>query len=253
MKIIQKRIQVLLKDIKFDQNVFSGIPGKSYIDNGLYHIGCKYIVAFDISKFFPNISREKVYNFFRNKLENSSDVAKILTDLCIIDLENINNLNKDIYEYLKENKIRHSKHIPTGSSISCIMSYLANIDMFDEISRVVENSGCKISIYVDDVVVSSNKRISTQLTKKVISIIKNHGYAIQKKKLKKYYSNEFKRVTGNIISKDGEKLVLPNKIRYRIIKLKNDKTIDFDKKDAKSKGYHQLISQIKKQNNKNID
>ena len=241
LKSIQKRIQILLKDIKYDENIFSGIPGKSYIDNGLYHLESKYVVALDINKFFPNISREKVYKFFKNKLMNSSDVAEILTDLCTVNLEKISNLDNNVLDYLKDNKIHQMKHILTGSSISCIMSYLSNIDMFNEISNVAKISGCKVSIYVDDVVISSNKMINNEIINKIISIIKRNGYNIQKKKLKKYYSNEFKRVTGNIISKDGNKLVLPNKIRYRIIKLKNNKHIEKEKKILKLKGYNQLI------------
>ena len=241
LKSIQKRIQILLKDIKYDENIFSGIPGKSYIDNGLYHLESKYVVALDINKFFPNISREKVYKFFKNKLMNSSDVAEILTDLCTVNLEKISNLDNNVLDYLKDNKIHQMKHIPTGSSISCIMSYLSNIDMFNEISNVAKISGCKVSIYVDDVVISSNKMINNEIINKIISIIKRNGYNIQKKKLKKYYSNEFKRVTGNIISKDGNKLVLPNKIRYRIIKLKNNKHIEKEKKILKLKGYNKLI------------
>ena len=246
LKSIQKRIQILLKDIKYDENIFSGIPGKSYIDNGLYHLESKYVVALDINKFFPNISREKVYKFFKNKLMNSSDVAEILTDLCTVNLEKISNLDNNVLDYLKDNKIHQMKHIPTGSSISCIMSYLSNIDMFNEISNVAKISGCKVSIYVDDVVISSNKMINNEIINKIISIIKRNGYNIQKEKLKKYYSNEFKRVTGNIISKDGNKLVLPNKIRYRIIKLKNNKHIEKEKKILKLKGYNQLILQIQK-------
>ena len=246
LKSIQKRIQILLKDIKYDENIFSGIPGKSYIDNGLYHLESKYVVALDINKFFPNISREKVYKFFKNKLMNSSDVAEILTDLCTVNLEKISNLDNNVLDYLKDNKIHQMKHIPTGSSISCIMSYLSNIDIFNEISNVAKISGCKVSIYVDDVVISSNKMINNEIINKIISIIKRNGYNIQKKKLKKYYSNEFKRVTGNIISKDGNKLVLPNKIRYRIIKLKNNKHIEKEKKILKLKGYNQLILQIQK-------
>lgn len=254
LKCIQKRIQRLLKDIKYDDNIFSGISGKSYIDNGLYHIGSKYVVALDISKFFPNIGREKVYDFFKNKLMNSSDVAKILTDLCTIDLNKISDLDDNVVLYLKENKIRKMKHIPTGSSISCIMSYLANIDMFSEISNFAKSNGCKVSIYVDDVVISSNNIINNNIINKIISIIKRNGYNIQKKKLKRYYKNDFKRVTGNIISKDGNKLVIPNKIRYRMIKLRNDKKIDIKKRMLKLKGYNQLIQQIEKSDNShNID
>ena len=35
-----------------DENIFSGISGRSYIDNGKLHLGCKYVLALDISKFF---------------------------------------------------------------------------------------------------------------------------------------------------------------------------------------------------------
>ena len=247
LKIIQKNIQKLLKQIGYDINIFSGISGRSYIDNGRLHLGCKYVVALDISKFFPNTSREKVYNFFKHDMKNSSDVAEVLTDLCTIDLEKIDDVDEEVLKYVDENKIRYKKHIPTGSSISCILSYLVNYKMFDKIVKLGEEYGCKTSIYVDDVVISSNDKISKQLIDRVIGIIKSNGYVIQKTKLKFYDKNEFKRVTGNIISKDGTKLVIPNKIRYKMIKLKKNKKIIKDKREAKLKGYNQVINQINKE------
>lgn len=247
LKIIQKNIQKLLKQIGYDINIFSGISGRSYIDNGRLHLGCEYVMALDISKFFPNTSREKVYNFFKHDMKNSSDVAEVLTDLCTIDLEKIDDVDEEVLKYVDENKIRYKKHIPTGSSISCILSYLVNYKMFDKIVKLGEEYGCKTSIYVDDVVISSNDKISKQLIDRVIGIIKSNGYVIQKTKLKFYDKNEFKRVTGNIISKDGTKLVIPNKIRYKMIKLKKNKKIIKDKREAKLKGYNQVINQINKE------
>ncbi len=245
LKKIQKNIQLLLKEIKYNDNVFSGVPGKSYIDNGKYHIGCKNIVALDISKFFPNINREKVYNFFKYKMENSSDVAKILTDLCTIDLRKINNLDKNVIEYINEKKIRFMNHIPTGSSISCILSYLVNYIMFDEIDTLCREYNCKMSVYVDDIVISSSEIINNNLISKVIAIIKNNGYRISKSKLKHYKTNEFKRVTGNILSKDGKKLVVPNKIKYRRIKVTKNTLLSNEEKERKRNGYDNVIKQIK--------
>ena len=246
LKKIQKRIQKILKEIEYDSNVFSGISGRSYIDNGRLHLGFKYVVALDISKFFPNTSREKVYKFFKYDMKNSSDIAGILTDLCTIDLSNIADIDKDVIKYINENKIRYKKHIPTGSSISCILSYLVNYKMFDEIVKLGEEYHCKTSIYVDDIVISSTEKINKQLIERIMRIIKSNGYSIQKMKLKFYDKNEFKRVTGNIISKDGTKLVIPNKIRYKIIKLKKNREIENAKKEAKLKGYNQVICQINK-------
>ncbi len=245
LKKIQKNIQLLLKEIKYNDNVFSGVPGKSYIDNGKYHIGCKNIVALDISKFFPNINREKVYNFFKYKMENSSDVAKILTDLCTIDLRKINNLDKNVIEYINEKKIRFMNHIPTGSSISCILSYLVNYIMFDEIDTLCREYNCKMSVYVDDIVISSSEIINNNLISKVIAIIKNNGYRISKSKLKHYKTNEFKRVTGSILSKDGKKLVVPNKIKYRRIKITKNTLLSNEEKERKRNGYDNVIKQIK--------
>lgn len=250
LKKVQKSIQILLKDIEFDDNIFSGISGKSYIDNGKLHIGCKYVIALDISKFFPNTSREKVYSFFKNDLLTSSDVAKILTDLCTIDIEKICDINKEVLKYMKENKIRYTKHIPTGSPISCILSYLVNYNMFKRITELANKYDCKTSIYVDDIVISSKNKINKQLINEVIAIIRSNGYNIQKKKLKYYNYNEFKRITGNIISKDGENLVIPNKIRHKIYKLKKNKEIEKNNKMNRMRGFYQVIKQIEKANNK---
>lgn len=68
--------------------------GKSYIDNALYHIQNDYMLTLDISKFFPNTHREQVYQFFYNKLETSSDVAEILTNMTTIDLNSCNYRNE---------------------------------------------------------------------------------------------------------------------------------------------------------------
>ncbi len=248
LKIVQKNIQILLKDIIFDENVFSGISGRSYIDNGKIHMGSKYIVALDISKFFPNTSREKVYSFFKNDLLTSKDVAKILTDLCTIDMEKIINLDEEVIEYMNENKIRYNKHIPTGSPISCILSYLVNYTMFDEITKIANQYKCKTSIYVDDIVISSKDKINNHLIDRIMSIIRKNGYKIQKKKLKFYNENEFKRVTGNILSKDGTKLVIPNKMRHKMYKVRKDENMDINKKTNKMRGFNQVIKQIEKVN-----
>lgn len=211
------------------------------------HLGCEYVVALDISKFFPNTSREKVYNFFKYDMKNSSDIAEILTNLCTIDLNQIADIDEEVIKYISENKIRYKKHIPTGSSISCILSYLVNYKMFDEIVKLGEEYRCKTSIYVDDIVISSTEKINKQLIDRVMGIIKSRGCSIQKTKLKFYDKNEFKRVTGNIISKDGKKLVIPNKIRYKMIKLKKNREIEKGEKEAKLKGYNQVICQINKE------
>lgn len=249
IKTIQKRIQIILNEIIFDDNVFSGTRGKSYISNGKYHIGNKYVVALDISKFFPNTGRGKIFNFFKNDLCVESDVAKLLTDICTVDLEIIKNIDTEVNTFISENKIKHLKHIPTGSAISCILSYLANYKMFNEISEIAQKQECKCSIYVDDVVVSSQKIINKNLINKIISIINQNGYKIQKSKLRFYQNGEFKRITGNVLAKDGRILVIPNKIRRKMIQTNRNNNIDFITKANKIRGLNQVVHQINIVNN----
>lgn len=50
-------------ELKYN-NVFSVVKGKSYIDNGVYHLNCNYLVSLEIKNFFSNICREiKFTNF----------------------------------------------------------------------------------------------------------------------------------------------------------------------------------------------
>ncbi len=76
LKQIQARIKSILSGITVPDNVFSGIRGKSYTGNALYHVGPRRrsVYKIDITAFFPSISRETVYRFFREDLQCSSDV-----------------------------------------------------------------------------------------------------------------------------------------------------------------------------------
>ncbi len=89
LKIVQKRIKRMLGKIDIPDNVFSGVKGKSYADNALMHVGDKRrnLFKIDLTAFFPSISRDVVYTFFRDDLHCSPDVAEILTNLTTIDIE----------------------------------------------------------------------------------------------------------------------------------------------------------------------
>lgn len=176
------KIKEYLMELKYN-NVFSGVKEKSYIDNGVYYLNCNYLVSLDIKNFFPNICRDKIYKFFLNNMNESPDVAHILTNICTIDYSEYF-IDKDVKKYFKENNLKRMKHLPTGSPSSCILSYLVNLDMFQEIEKYIRENNCKVSFYVDDIVILSTFKINKNIIEKVESIIRTHGYKIQKKKLK---------------------------------------------------------------------
>ena len=73
LKKIQTIIKNHLSELDIPENVFSGVKKRSYITTAKYHQNSNYLLATDISGFFPSISREKVFNFFNllfNMLRN---------------------------------------------------------------------------------------------------------------------------------------------------------------------------------------
>ena len=217
LKNIQSIILKALQQIDFPNYVFSGIKGKCYIDNVKVHANKKCLFKIDISKFFPNISRNKVYKFYLNKLQTSSDVANILTNLTTINLDLKNQNNKtmvNVNSFIEENGIKERNHLITGSPISSIMSYLANIEMFEEIKFLADKLNISMTIYVDDVVFTSNNIIPSYFRKNVLEILNKNGYEVSVKKCKWYNKPSIKKVTGVILDKNGE-MQVPNKLMLK--------------------------------------
>lgn len=236
LKKIQRNILNRLYQLNFPKYVFSGIKGRSAMGNAIYHIDCKYMLKLDMSKFFPNTHRNSIYEFFKNKLKMSSDVALICTDIVTVNYDKENVVIEDgVYEFLKFKKIKNINHLPSGTPTSQILSYLANIDMFDEIIEYTNKHKLQCTIYVDDITVSS---VSRYITKKEESEIKNiirkHKHNLSKGKTIRYGVDEYKKVTGFVIAPNN-KLVIPNKIKSKIknqTKFVRKKEIDVHRKNS---------------------
>ena len=216
----------MLSDCEFPCYIFSGIKKRSYIDNAKHHIGCKYMYKIDISAFFPNISREKVYNFFWKEMKMSEDVANILTNFCTI---NIAESNENVIKFIKEKKIKHFNHLPTG----VLLSYLVNISMFDNIYEITKMNAIKMSLYVDDLTFSSDKDICVKTRKNILRIIKNYGYNISKHKIEYYALKDEKIVTGVIVNKDT--ILVTKELKAKIVSLYNS---------GKCADWHKLLGMI---------
>ena len=215
LKIIQKRIKNALIKCKFPEYVFSGIKGRSYIDNAKKHAGTLFVYKIDVSAFFPNTSRDKVYRFFLDKLKNSPDVANILTNLCTADLSGDIKNKDEIDSFLLEKGVTQINHLCTGASPSPILSYLVNQAMFDEMKSICDANNISMTIYVDDTIFSSSKEISTKVRSRILDVVEKYGYKVSIKKVQYYKSNEVKKITGVVIRTDGT-LDIPNRLRYKI-------------------------------------
>ena len=230
LKSIQTKILGMLRNLDYPEYLYSGLKGKSFIDNAKMHSGKYYTFKIDISKFFPNTSRNKVYYFFKKNLQTSADVAKILTDCTTVDIRNYrcNKNYNEIIDYLEVVQIKQIAHLSTGAPSSMILSYLANQDMFEELFSFCKKKKYIFTVYADDVTISSLEPISFKDRKAIIEITNKYGHIVSNRKVKYYKVNNNKKITGVVININGEMRTsnkLIKKTHLKILKLKS-KSID---------------------------
>ncbi|MEG8223988.1 reverse transcriptase family protein [Sphingomonas sp. HH69] len=109
----------------------SAMKGKSYLSNAVAHVGAGRLIKIDIAKFYQSVPQHKVMHFFRDKLGCSGDVAGLLANL-----------------------ICYQGKLPTGSSVSPIMSYYTYKTLFDDLAALAARHGLVMTCYVDDITMS---------------------------------------------------------------------------------------------------
>lgn len=249
LQSVQTKILGWLRSLDYPKYLFSGQKGISFIDNAKQHAGEYYTYKIDISKFFPNTSRNKVYNFFKKDLNTSSDVAEMLTTCTTVDLRDysVDKNYEEIMDYLKETKIKQIVHLSTGAPTSMLLSFLANRPMFEEFNSFCAQKNYIFTVYADDVAISSACPIPYKDRKTIIKISQKYGHIISKRKVKYYSIKQSKKITGVVINKNGE-ICTPNKLlnntHDKILKYKSK---NIDEHELKSlKGYVNVANQIDK-------
>lgn len=232
--LIHKRaLRLIVKYIqKIDVPAYlhGGIPGRSYVTNVEMHCENNFAIIVDISDFFPSTSAQKVFDFFRYDMNQSPDIAKILTDLTTVT------------KYEKS-------FLPQGYPTSPILSYFAYYDMYETLMRYAKANGFIFSAYYDDLTFSSKKPIPKRCMNRIIKIIESHKLKINKSKSKIRRINNVK-VTGCIIV-NGE-LKAPRKLQketydlYMIIKNDVLSTNDLSRMLKKFIGKISAIQMIEK-------
>lgn len=196
LKKAQKKIYNYLKYTNRPNYLMAGEIGKNILSNAVFHKDSDYWLKFDISNFFPNCKREYIYRFFQSSMQCSPDVASILTNITV-----------------------YRGGLVQGISTSMLLSFFAFTPMFDELSLLATKNNLKFSTYVDDFTFSSSSPINTNFIKlRVNKIVRAYGHTIKNRKVKYYSTNDFKRVSGVIVTKTHH-LKVPNKNRKKIIAL----------------------------------
>lgn len=218
LKKTQKRINRLLMDTVLTNKergkkresiipyLHSSVKQRSYNTNAKVHVGNKYVLALDLKDFYPSVTKMKLYKFFKNKYNLSSDTAMI-------------------YAILSTTKADDGSYrLGQGLAQSATLAFLSNYQLFNYLYEYGMNMGIEMSIYVDDIVFSSNKQISQEFIDKMFGIIKSNGMEIKREKIHNYKKESVKKITGVYIN--GHKTRVSNQkheeIEIQYQKLKND-------------------------------
>ena len=189
LKAVQARIADLLQRIAPPDYLFAPVAGRSYVDNPAVHRGAASVRLLDIEDFFPSCTANKVIWFFHKRMQCAPDVAAIIRGV-----------------------VTRNGSLPQGSPCSPILAYLCYVDMWEEISRIVENAGCTLSVYADDLTISG-RIVPEAAIWEIKKVLRKHGhrYNVDKERSKHGRPAE---ITGVILTHDG--LHAPNRLRKKL-------------------------------------
>lgn len=164
--------------------------GKDYVKNAACH-ACpnNYVINMDISKFYPSCTRHYVLQLFADK--------------------NFYGLPPDVAELLSK-ILTYQGHIPTGSSASSYLAFWSYYNCFKEIFRFATAKKYKVTLYVDDLTLSSPKNFPAKYREKCVrtigNIMERYGLPVNEKKTRIAGPCQEKKVTGVKITPKGEML-----------------------------------------------
>jgi len=178
---LQKRInkKILNPECKKLPEYMTGcIPGRSAVNNARPHKSSQAILAVDIANCFPSITTDKVYDVFRNKLNCSPPVAKVLTKLTT-----------------------YGDRLPQGAPTSPSLCNLVLQDLSEKLHRLSQESGLTFTQYVDDLTFSGSLKTLSNQKPKIIRLVESYDFKVNPKKLKLSRSFERMEVTGLVVNK----------------------------------------------------
>ena len=226
LKAVQARIAKLLQRIAPPDYLFAPVAGRSYVDNAAAHFGADSVRLLDIEDFFPSCTANKVIWFFHKRMQCSPDVAAIIRGIVTLDAS-----------------------LPQGSPCSPILAYLCYVDMWEEVSRIVENAGCTLSVYADDLTISG-ETVPEAAIWEIKKVLRRHGHRYQASKERSRHRRPAE-ITGVILRPDG--LYPPNRLHKKLRDVRRELGVASSNKHktslrAKVRGREAQMNQVTSRN-----
>lgn len=188
LRRIHERLKALLNRLTLPDYLHAPRHKTSYITNAIAHADGPAVAKLDIKQFYPSVTSEHVFQFFKHRLQIVDDVAGLLTQIVTID-----------------------EHLPFGSPASPILAFHAHRDLFDAVDALCEAKKLKCSLYVDDLTISG-PHIPKSLIFDIRSAIQSRG--LKAHKIKRSSLKRKAVITGIQLSKKG--LAPSNKMHLRM-------------------------------------
>jgi RNA-directed DNA polymerase len=206
---------------------FAYQPGKSIADCASMHLGCKWLIKMDLSRFFESITERQVYNVFRH-LGYAPLVCFELARLCT----RVDKSSQARKVGLKWNSGRRSKNVaieayshpnvgylPQGAPTSPMLSNLVAFGLDDALSAIADDIGAQYTRYSDDLhfsIASANftKVDAVKLVRRISAIITTHGFDLNRSKTAIAGPGHRRLVLGILV--DGHSPRLSREFRRRL-------------------------------------
>lgn len=170
LRTVHERLKSHLNKIKQPDYLFSPRKGRGQRDNAEHHAEQNQFLSLDIRQFYPSTTQEHIFRWAYHVAGLKSDVAGMIAKLVAIDGK-----------------------MPFGSPVSPVLTTHVHRGMFDAIYDLCQANGLKMSLWVDDLVISG-QFVPGALLEQVRDIIRRHGF--QTHKIRFRSSGRPVRVTG---------------------------------------------------------
>lgn len=139
--------------------IFGGVKGLNHTKAVEHLLGKKrkrVVLKLDITRFFEQISEQRVYHFFQDKCECSDKASKLLARICCVPLG-------------PKGSTDTHKTIARGFATSSRLAVWCNLDIFISLDRLVKKrlrgKDPRIAIYVDDIGITASRASKDEMEK----------------------------------------------------------------------------------------
>ena len=200
-RIHSEMCNVIFRKVQYPNFIQGSIRRRDFINNANLHCNRHTVFVSDISNFFPSVSAKIVFQVFVGFFHFSKIVAEYLTALSC-----------------------YKCFLVQGSKIS---SYICNLVLWNRecnFADELKHKGLTYSRYVDDITISSNRKISnselSNIIRKLVNMLKSIGVKVNRKKQKFMFKGKEQKIMNlNIV---GRKVSIPkeerNKVRAMVYK-----------------------------------